>query len=230
MKIGLFGGTFNPVHHCHVLVAEDVRDRLQLDRMVFIPSGDPPHKPSGVLVAARHRVEMVRLAIEGRPGFSLSLMEVERKEKSYTIETIRRLRDEYGAGTELFFLTGLDAFLDLPGWKDAAVLLRQCRFVVMSRPPFRFGSLAEMPLLPPLDAAALEALDGRQQNRLDVAWPEGHGLILLSLPPCEVSASEVRRRLHARLSVSNLLPTSVESYIMRHQLYQEESDRTGVEG
>jgi len=230
MKIGLFGGTFNPIHHCHVLVAEDVRDRLQLDRMVFIPSGDPPHKPAGVLEAAHHRVEMVRLAIEGRAGFALSLVEVEQKEKSYTIETIRRLRKDYGAAAELFFLAGLDAFLDLPGWKDAAVLLGQCRFVVMSRPPFRFASLADMPLLPPLDAAALAALDARQQDRCDVPIDGGAGLILLSLAPCEVSASEVRRRLRARLSVSNLLPTSVESYIMRYQLYQEESDRTGVEG
>jgi len=230
MKIGLFGGTFNPIHHCHILVAEDVTARLGLDQIVLIPTGDPPHKPTGLLVAASHRVEMARLAIEGHAGFTVSEIEVHRKDKSYTIDTIRRLKEQYGATTDLFFLTGLDAFLDLPGWKDAALLLRQCHFVAISRPPFRFASLADLPLLPPLDAGLLAALDARQSDRLDVPIPDGPGLILLSLPPCEVSASEVRRRIRARQSVSSLLPTSVESYIMSHQLYQEESDRTGVEG
>ncbi|MEW6542654.1 MAG: nicotinate-nucleotide adenylyltransferase [Nitrospirota bacterium] len=229
MKIGLFGGAFNPIHRCHLTIATQTRDRLGLDRLVFIPSGDPPHKPSATLAPAPHRLEMVRLAIADEPTFSVSEVETSRPAKSYSIDTVRALRAEYGPAAELFFIIGLDAFLDLPTWREPEPLLRSCRFVVVPRPPVQFRSLTGLSLLPPLDAQALSDLEGRRAARLDVSIPGG-GLILLALPPCGVSASDIRDRIRRRLSLSNLLPAPVESYIMRFRLYQEERDRTGVQG
>ncbi|TAJ22434.1 MAG: nicotinate (nicotinamide) nucleotide adenylyltransferase [Nitrospirae bacterium] len=230
MRIGLFGGTFNPIHVCHVAVAAQCRDRLQLDRVLFIPSGDPPHKPPGSLAPARHRVEMVRHAIAGEPSFSVSEIEVHRTSKSYSIETVRALRTEHGPEAALFFIIGLDAFLDFPTWKEPGELLQLCHFVVVSRPPCAFRSLAGMPLLPAIDPAALAELDTHRRDRVDAGASENAGLTLLALPPCDASASDIRHRLRTGHSLSNLLPASVESYIIQFRLYQETPDRTGVEG
>lgn len=230
MRIGLFGGTFNPVHCCHLTIAGQVRDRLHLDRVVFIPTGDPPHKPSESLAPAGYRIEMVRLAIAGDPSFAVSDVEVRRPTKSYSIETVRALRAESGPGTELFFIVGLDAFVDFPGWRGASDLLRLCHFVVVSRPGTAFTSLAGLPLLPAIPRAALEALDVRERDRLVEAIPGGAGLTLLRLPPCDASASDIRARFRKGLRSSNLLPAPVESYIIQHGLYQEETDRTRVQG
>ena len=219
MKIGLFGGTFNPIHRCHLAIAVQTRDRLSLDRVVFIPSGDPPHKPSESLAPATHRFEMVRHAIEADPSFTISDVEVRQATKSYSIDTVHTLQEEYGAATELFFTIGLDAFLELPSWRQAQDLLRSCHFVVVSRPGVEFLSLCHMPLLPAMERASLAALDARQQDRLDIPIPNGIGLTLLRLPPCDVSASEIRRRLKNRLSLSDLLPAPVESYIIRFGVY-----------
>ncbi len=230
MKIGLFGGTFNPIHRCHLTVALQVKDRLSLERVIFIPTGDPPHKPSGSLAPARHRLEMVQRALEGTPGLTVSEVEIHRPAKSYSIETVRVLGEELGPEADLFFITGLDAFLEFPTWREAAALLRLCHFVVVPRPPFKFEALSSMPLLPPLAPDSLVELDQRRLDRLDVAIPDGPGLTLLALPPCEISASEIREKLRKGLPLSNLLPASVESYIIRNRLYQEDTDRTGVKG
>lgn len=230
MKIGLFGGTFDPVHRCHVAVATQVRDRLSLDRVLLIPSGDPPHKPLGALAPALHRLAMVRLAIAGEAALEASDLEIRRPAKSYSVETVRALKTQYGPDAELFFLIGLDAFLELHTWKDAQSLLRLCHFVVVSRPACHFAALTALPVLPPMDPAALARIDSQGRGRLDVPLAGDTSLILLALPPCEASATDIRRRLRAGLPVSNLLPDSVESYIIRHRLYQEASDRTGVEG
>lgn len=228
MKIGLFGGTFNPIHRCHLFIASYVRDRLGLDRILFIPTGDPPHKPSGSLAPAHHRLNMVRLATADDPSFVASDIEIRRPTKSYSIETVRALRDDYGSGSELVFIIGLDAFLEFPTWREAPDLLRACHFAIVGRPRTSFLSLIHMSLLPPIDRRALAALDDREEQRVEVQIPGGTRLILLRMPPCEVSASVIRRRLKQHLTVSNLLPASVESYIMRVNLYQEASDHTGV--
>lgn len=228
MRIGLFGGTFNPIHRCHLVVAAQTRDRLSLDRVVFIPSGDPPHKPPGSLAPAHHRVEMVRRATAAEPTFLVSDVEVRRPALSYSIETVQALRVEFGAGTDLFFLVGLDAFSQFPSWRQAPELLKLCHFVVISRPGAAFRSLSDLALLPPVPTASLAALDAGQLDRLDIPIPGGTLLILLALPPCDASSSEIRRRIRQRLSPSTLLPALVESYIIDSRLYQEETDRTGV--
>ncbi len=226
MRLGLLGGAFNPIHHCHLAIAAQTRDRLGLTRILFVPTGDPPHKPPTSLAPAAHRYEMVKLAIAADPTFAVSDVELERPGKSYAIDTIQALSTQRGPSAELFFILGLDSFLEFPSWKHTAELLRLCHFVVVSRPGTSFGSLAELPLLPPMDRPALQALDNGREDRLDIALSKETQLILLQLPPCTVSASEIRRRLMTGESLASLLPAPVESYIIQHALFREDTDRT----
>ena len=228
LKLGLLGGSFNPIHNGHLTIARLVRDKLRLDQVLFIPTGEPPHKRDGSMAPAKDRHEMVRLAIAGTPSFELSDIEIRRTGKSYSIDTIRELQRQFGPSTELYFLIGLDAFLDLPDWKDPMELLRACRFVVVPRPGQSFRSLADMPLLPKLDSHALTQLDTETRPQLDIAVPSCRGIICLPIPPCSTSASDIRQRIKQRASLANMLPPPVESYILQHRLYQEGCDRTNI--
>ncbi len=228
MRLGLLGGSFNPIHNCHLQIAALVRDRMRLDRVLFIPAGDPPHKPERSLAPAIHRYEMVRLAIEADRTFAVSDIEIQRTGKSYSIETIRALRNQRAQDDELFFIIGLDAFIELPSWKEAAHLLQSCHFVVVSRPGLSFRLLATMPLFPPVSEASLAALDSRSQDRVDMPITPTTVVTLLYLPPCEVSASDIRSRLYRRESLAKVLPPPVESYILTHGLYREDAHHTGV--
>jgi nicotinate-nucleotide adenylyltransferase len=228
MRLGLFGGSFNPVHYGHLDIARHARERLQLDRILFIPTGDPPHKRDGALARAEDRYEMVRLAIADTPFFAVSDIEIQRRGKSYSIDTVHALQTAYGAATELHFLIGLDAFLDLETWREPQALLGACRFIVMSRPGQSFQSLRQLSLLPLLDQQALAQLDAGEKHRLDVAIPLGPGLTCLSLPPSSISASDIRQRVRKGMPLANLLPPLVESYILHHRLYQEDCDHTHI--
>ena len=229
MRIGLFGGTFNPIHRCHLEAANQSRRRLRLDCILFIPSGDPPHKTNVSLAPATHRLEMVRLAIRDHPAFKLCEVEMRRPTKSYSIDTVHELQKEFGPAAELFFIIGLDAFLELHTWKQAPELLRACHFIVLGRPGSTFLSLTKMSLLPKLDRTPLTALDTQRTLQVDIPLPGGMSLILLSIPPCYVSASDIRQRIAQHLSLSNLLPTSIEAYILDQHLYrQEKANRTGI--
>ena len=225
MKLGLLGGSFNPVHDGHLAIARQTREALELDQILFIPTSYPPHKPNGGLAAAQDRYEMVRLAIASDPSLIISDVELRRPGKSYSIDTVRQLQQKYGAHTQLFFLIGIDAFLDFPSWRDPRALLELCSFVVLSRPGLSFRSLSTVPLLPPIPYPSLADLDSGQIFRIEA--PLGsHRLICLKQRPCPISASDIRARIRQGLSVANLLPPLVESYILRHHLYQEECNRT----
>ncbi|HZC82662.1 MAG TPA: nicotinate-nucleotide adenylyltransferase [Nitrospiraceae bacterium] len=225
MKLGLLGGSFNPVHDGHLAIARHTREALELDQILFIPTGHPPHKPNGGLAPAQDRYEMVRLAIAPDPAFAISDVEIRRPGKSYSIDTIRQLQQEYGPRTQLFFLIGLDAFLDFPSWRDPRTLLELCSFVVLSRPGLSFRSLSTVSLLPPIPYPSLADLDAGRTFRIEVQIG-GQRLICLKQPPCPISASDIRARIRQGLPVANLLPPLVESYILRHHLYQEECNRT----
>ena len=227
-RLGLFGGSFNPIHNCHLTIAHHVHERMQLSQVLFIPTGNPPHKRNGSLAPANVRFEMVRLAIADSPLFIASDIEIQRKGKSYSIDTVRALQHHYGPSTELFFIIGLDAFLDFPTWREPQELLKICHFVVVPRPERSFQALSEMPLLPNLDPSALASLDTGAQKGLDIVVPSCPGITCLALPPCPTSASEIRRRVRSGLPLVNILPPPVESYILCHSLYQEESDRTPI--
>lgn len=217
-RVGLLGGTFNPVHNGHLAIARQTRDALGLERVVLIPTGDPPHKPHEHLASAKDRYEMVRLAIASDPFLSISDVDVRRSGKSYSIDTVRILQAEYGIGTQLYFLIGLDAFLEFPTWRDPETLLTLCSFVILSRPGLSFQALSSLPLIPRLPQASLVDLDAGRSVRLDVSVGS-QSLICLRLPPSNVSASEIRARLAQGTSTANLLPPTVESYILQHHIY-----------
>jgi nicotinate-nucleotide adenylyltransferase len=217
-RIGLLGGTFNPIHNAHLAIARQAREMLALDRVVMIPSGDPPHKPSNGLASAKDRYEMVRLALASDPHLAISDVEVRRSGKSYSIDTVRLLQQEYGNETRLHFLIGLDAFLEFPTWHEPETLLTLCSFVVLSRPGLSFQALSTLPLIPRLPQASLTDLDQGRAVRLDV--PIGlQSLICLRVAPSTVSASDIRGRIARGASTANLLPPAVESYILQHHIY-----------
>jgi nicotinate-nucleotide adenylyltransferase len=212
------GGTFNPIHNGHLAIARQAREALTLDRVVLVPTGDPPHKPNERLAAAKDRYEMVRLAIAADPLLSISDVEVRRPGKSYTIDTIRLLQGEYGHDTRLFFLIGLDAFLEFPTWREPETLLTLCSFVVLSRPGLSFQGLSALPLIPRIPQASLVELDAGRNMRLDVSVGS-QSLTCLRLPPSNVSASDIRARFARGAPTVNLLPPVVESYILQYHIY-----------
>lgn len=217
-RIGLLGGTFNPIHNAHLAIARQAREMLELDRVVMIPSGDPPHKPSNGLASAKDRYEMVRLALASDPHLAMSDVELRRSGKSYSIDTVRRLQQEYGNETRLHFLIGLDAFLEFETWREPETLLTLCSFVVLSRPGLSFQALSTLPLIPRLPQASLMDLDQGRTVRLDV--PIGlQSLICLRVAPSTASASDIRARIARGASTANLLPPAVESYILQHHIY-----------
>lgn len=227
-RLGLFGGSFNPIHNGHLAIARDVRARMNLARILFIPTGDPPHKHNRSLAPAPLRLDMVRLAIADTSEFDVSAIEIDRAGTSYSIDTVLEMREQYGQPMELLFIIGLDAFLEFPTWRAPEEILKMCHFVVVPRPGRLFQSLAAIPLFQNLAPASLGQLDAGVIDRFDIAIPETLGITCLSIPPCPISASEIRRRIRNGLPLANMLPPSVESYILQHSLYQEENNRTRI--
>ena len=220
MFIGLLGGSFNPIHNGHLHIATYVYNTLALDRVIFIPTGDPPHKSAASLAPAHHRLAMVKLATEPHKSFVVDDREALSSTVSYSVDTVAQLKKEFPSGTELGFIVGLDAFLDLQSWKQATHLLDICHVIVCSRPGVTFTQLQSMPLLPPLPPPSLYNLNQQNTPRLDISLPSGSSLTLLSVPPCEVSASHIRQQVALQRPIGHWLPPTVESYIIHNQLYQ----------
>lgn len=216
-RIGLLGGTFNPVHHCHLSIARQAQQTLALDRVLFIPSGTPPHKSRESLAPAHHRLNMVQHAVADLPDFAVSDVEANAPETSYTIDTIRTLRETVNG--ELWFIIGLDAFLEIAGWKSADTLLASMNFLVLSRPHVPFSRVASLAPLPPLPSTQLQRLDDGHQRRLDLPIGQYATITFLRIDPCGVSASAVRERIRQGVDVADWLPPQVHSYIIQHNLY-----------
>ena len=202
MKSGVLGGTFDPIHNGHLAVAEEVRRRLGLDEVIFVPAGKPWLRMNTPLSAATYRVQMVRLAIAGRPYCKLSLVEIERAGPSYTVDTVNRLRAQLDSGDELFFILGWDNLAELPRWHEPRQLVRACSLVAVPRPGYDLPDLKPLEALVPGLAASL---------------------ILLDAPLVDISASLVRERVSRGLSIRQLIPGPVADYIEEHGLYASEN-------
>ena len=137
MRVGILGGTFNPIHHGHLILAEEARAAFELDRCLFIPNHLPPHKEEPSLAPAEHRLAMVRLAVAGAPAFEASELEIARGGRSYTVETLEALRTQHGPEAELFFLAGSDSCQTLEHWKAIDRVLALCQFVIAHRPGYQ---------------------------------------------------------------------------------------------
>ena len=216
-RIGLLGGTFDPVHNCHLSIAGQAQRALALDRVIFIPSGAPPHKAGESLAPAHHRLSMVQRAVADLPDFAVSDVEANAPATSYTIDTVRTLRATVKG--ELWFIIGLDAFLDIAEWKSAEALLASMNFLVLSRPHVPFSRVASLALFPPLPPSQLERLDEGQQQRLDHPIGPQTTITFLRTDPCNISSSTVRERIRKGEDVAGWLPLPVHSYIIEHNLY-----------
>jgi len=215
-RIGILGGTFNPIHYGHLAAAEEIRDRLMLDRVLFIPSYLPPHKHEEDVPSAVQRLEMVRLATCGNSYFEPSDIEIKRGGRSYTIDTIEALRRVY-PGTELYFITGLDSFLEIRTWKQWEKLLTLSFFVVISRPGFHFIDLMNMDFLKSA-GDELTMLD-RGELRQSVVRSGAFTLYLELIPHYDISSTDIRRRVKQDVSIKYFLPDTVETYIINNRLY-----------
>jgi nicotinate-nucleotide adenylyltransferase len=215
-KLGVLGGTFNPIHYGHLAAAEEVRDRLKLDRVLFIPSYLPPHKPEEEVPSAVHRMEMVRLAISGNDHFETSDIEIKRGGTSYTIDTIRALLSAY-PGAELYFITGLDTFLEIQTWHEWKALLDLCCFVVLSRPGYHFADIMKIDFMKRAEKELI-ALD-RGDKEHAVITSGTYTVVLVTVPLYDISSTGIRDRVKAGRSIKYHLPEVVEIYIMKTRLY-----------
>jgi len=198
MRVGLFGGSFDPPHRGHLAVAEAVRDRFALDRVLLAPTAIQPLK-HGAHASFTDRLHMVRLLCEGANGIEASAVDGPQPngKPNYTIDTLRRLRDQLPPGAEIFFIVGADAFLSVHHWKDPDKLLNEARWIVVSRPGFDLHQLKTLELTP------------EQRSRIET----------LSDFENPVSATEIRERLHEHEAPSKLVPPKVLEYIRAHCLY-----------
>lgn len=138
MRIGILGGTFNPIHIGHLILGEEAYSKLKLDKLIFVPAFMPPHKNTEAVINPKHRLSMVRLAIEDNSAFEVSTVEIEAKSKSYSIDTLKKFRSIYGEDAQLFFITGSDSLKDLFSWKSVNDIFKISKFIVASRPGYPF--------------------------------------------------------------------------------------------
>ncbi len=215
-RLGIFGGTFNPVHFGHLRAAEDARELAGLDRVIFIPSGNPPLKTADI-APAPHRYAMTELAVKGNPAFEVLDIECRSPKKSYTAETLEKLHNLY-PGQSLYLMLGIDAFLDIPNWHRPERLLSLADIMVLSRPGCRFADLSISPYLS-LSKEILRRLEAGKIPLYSTALKNGKTAMLLNISPVNISATDIRGRIAQGKSMKYLLPAEAESYIISHKLY-----------
>ena len=193
------GGTFDPVHYGHLVAAEGVRHEFNLDKVIFVPSGRPPHKTENRITNPGHRLSMTELATASNPYFEVSSLEVKRPGLSYTIDTIMDFHSMYEY-LELYFITGGDALLEILTWKDVDKLFSLCKFIAVTRPGYSFENLGEkMPGLPESFLRNIHTME---------------------VPALAISSTDIRKRIRTGRSIKYLLPEAVEHYINSCYLYK----------
>jgi nicotinate-nucleotide adenylyltransferase len=210
-RLGVLGGTFDPVHFGHLDAAEAAREALSLDQIWLIPSHTPPHRPADPVATPFHRFAMVALAIADRPEYRASDIELRRAGRSYTIDTLREMHDARWAAAQIFFIIGVDAFADIPSWRAFPAVLSAANFVVVGRAgalPDR-ASVARAPEL----AARLADAGYRAAHQHDTK------IFPIAGRTRDVSSSGIRGRLRAGQAILELTPGPVERHIMTHELY-----------
>ena len=226
-KIGLLGGTFDPVHNGHLHLAEQAQRFFNLEKVVFIPAYRSPHKLALEPVSCEHRLSMLTLALEGLPRFSIDKMEINKNEVSYTIETLKELQLNHPEWN-MFLILGADAFQDIDTWKQCSQLLDFCNILVGTRP----GSESQVSdsVKKKLTLSTSATNDRATSSATDVKvfknLEKGTGVTFFQISPLDISSKEIRQQIHRGEEVKNLLPPSVDHYIMRHRLYRDDSPPT----
>jgi nicotinate-nucleotide adenylyltransferase len=198
MRAGVFGGTFDPIHMGHLAVARSIQTTLKLDKVIFVPAGQPWMKAGTPVLPVKDRVAMVRLSVARRKAFELSTVEADRPGPSYAVDTMDTLRRQLGTGSDLFFLLGSDALMDIAKWKEPQRLIRLCQLVAFARPGCQL----------------------LRMEALEVAVPGvSKRVISVKVPQVDIRATDIRRRVAEGRSIQRLVPRAVERYIMEHGLY-----------
>lgn len=198
-RLGIMGGTFDPIHQGHLVTAEEALVQFNLDRVIFMPTGTPATKTHNVVTPAEHRYIMTVLATAANPDFDVSRMEIDRPGITYTVDTLKSMRDDFGPGVELFFITGADAMWELLSWKDAADIAGLATFISATRPGYD------------LDEARHVHEDA--ESRFHIEY--------MSVPALAISSTDIRRRVAERRPIRYLTPETVATYISKHGLYRE---------
>ena len=197
-RIGVMGGTFDPIHYGHLVAAQEVCYELDLVRVVFVPTGQPPHKRDQVITPSPHRLAMVELATFSNPSFAASRVDVDRPGPSYTVDTMRLLRQEWGSEAEIYFIMGLDSLADLLSWHRPEQLIQLCYLAVVDRPRYH------------VDMEALEAaLPGISQR-----------MRIVHIPGMNISSTDLQHRVREGRPIRYQVPLVVEEYIYTHGLYR----------
>ena len=199
MRLGIMGGTFDPIHWGHLVTAEAARHQFKLDQVLFVPAGQPPHKEGRNVSSAEHRYLMTFLAIAHNPVFYVSRVEIDRPGNSFTFDTVNYLRQTYDPLTEVYFITGADVMRDILTWHRAQELLSMCHFVAASRPGFTLN-------------------DYMEQKDLQ-RFRENGSIHLIEVPAMAISSTDLRRRVRVGEPISYLVPEAVENYIYKNGLY-----------
>ncbi len=197
-SLAIMGGTFDPIHYGHLVAAEHVRHQFQCEKVLFVPAARPPHKENKKISPVEHRLAMTRLAVQSNPYFEVSTIEIERPGLSYTIDTVKTLKEIYRPET-IYFITGADAVLEIITWKSVEELLSLCFFVAATRPGYDLTNLKEK----------LKMLPQKYLNKILPTY----------IPALAISSTDIRRRVAEKAPIKYLLPESVEQYIFAHRLY-----------
>lgn len=197
-RIGIMGGTFDPLHWAHLIIAEESREKFNLGKVIFIPAGQPPHKLTYPVSDAEHRYAMTLLGTASNPYFEVSRLEIERSGPSYSVDTIREIKGIYGRKTEIYFIVGADEILEIESWHEADQLPKLTRFIVAPRPGFDLTALEQH-----LPLKFLKSIE------------------ILPIAPVDISATNLRTRIATGKTIRYLVPEEVEQYIRKHGLYLE---------
>jgi len=220
-RIGLFGGTFNPIHRGHIHAAGRVAKQFPLHKIVLIPSALPPHKVSDNLAPAEDRLEMIRLAAADRPALEVSDVELSRSGPSYTIDTVSHYRRRYASRTELYLIMGIDAFLEIETWKSYAELLQKIPFIVMSRPREKPpGGSLDLKMLQGYLAGTVSTRYVFSASKSCFLHPDKEPIFVMDIKPLNISSTDIRFRIKHDRPIKSLVPGPVEAYIQTRGLYR----------
>lgn len=198
-KIGIMGGTFDPIHYAHLATAEFIRIKYQLDKILFIPSGNPPHKTNRTIIDKYHRYNMVLLSTMTNEKFEVSSIEIDKDEKTYTVDTLRQLNIIY-PDSELYFITGADAICDIESWRDVEENFKLATFIAATRPGI----------------SLLKAQDKIEKLREKY----NANILTIYVPSLDISSTYIREQIKENNSVRYLIPENVEKYIYEKLLYK----------
>ena len=226
-KIGLLGGTFDPVHNGHLNLAEQAQKFFNLEKVLFIPAYRSPHKLALEPVSCEHRLSMLTLALEGLPRFSIDKVEINKNLVSYTIATLKELQLNHPEWN-MFLILGADAFQDIDTWKQCSQLLDFCNILVGTRPgaELQVSDSVKKKLTLSTSATNDRATSSATDVKVFKNLEKGTGVTFFQISPLDISSKEIRQRIHRGEEVKNLLPHSVDHYIMRHRLYRDDSPPT----